>query len=96
MGVVLGVVLAGLVTCVGCGPAMPTQEEEAIASIKRRSGEGSRLMKKPMWYPTPNHQQTYNNWNQCFSSLRESYPTILIQRSSEDLHFKPTVLPNSS
>jgi hypothetical protein len=30
-----------------------------------------------------------------FSLLRESYPTILIQRSSEDLQLNPTVLPNS-
>jgi hypothetical protein len=29
------------------------------------------------------------------SSLRKSYPTILIQRSSEDHHLNPTVLPNS-
>jgi hypothetical protein len=27
--------------------------------------------------------------------LRESYPTILIQGSSEDPHLNPTVLPNS-
>jgi len=27
--------------------------------------------------------------------LRESYPTILIQRSSEDPHFNPTVLSNT-
>ena len=30
-----------------------------------------------------------------FSLLRESYPTIPIQRSSEDLHINPTILPNS-
>ncbi|MDC0144720.1 hypothetical protein OAK45_09360, partial [Verrucomicrobia bacterium] len=30
----------------------------------------------------------------ALSSLRESYPTILIQRSSEDHHFNPTVLSN--
>jgi len=46
--------------------------------------------------PTPHNQQTYNNWNQYFHCLRESYLTILIQRSSEDPHFNPIVLPNSS
>jgi len=30
-----------------------------------------------------------------FSSLKKFYPTILIQRSSEDSHFNPTVLHNS-
>ena len=31
----------------------------------------------------------------ALSLLRESYPTIPIQKSSEDPHLNPTVLPNS-
>ncbi|SVC65576.1 uncharacterized protein METZ01_LOCUS318430, partial [marine metagenome] len=30
------------------------------------------------------YQVSYQNWDQQLSLLRESYPTILIQRSSED------------
>ena len=50
---------------------------------------------RPFW-PTPHYQPTNQlELESVLSSLRKSYPTILIQRSSEDHHLNPTVLPNS-
>ena len=46
-------------------------------------------------FSASNSNKQNQNWNQHLHCSRESYPTILIQRSSEDSHFNPTVLPNS-